>query len=172
MLDLYDRKQRFNTLSQRQNGRHFPGDIFKNIFLNENVRISIKISLKFAPKGSINNIPALVQMMAWRRPGDRPYLKVNWRVYASLGLNELMIHLSKFLTWLCCVGVTHFEELIAFSASRFVDTYKKTLNSISTKIKLCARYTNITVWQVPMYLYAEQGMLHWNHLTGVRYWAS
>ena len=40
--------------------------------LNENVRISIKISLKFIPKGPINNIPGLVQIMAWRRPGDKP----------------------------------------------------------------------------------------------------
>ena len=32
----------------------------------------IKISLKFAPKGPTNNIPALVQIMAWRRPGDKP----------------------------------------------------------------------------------------------------
>ena len=40
---------------------------------NENVRISIKISLKFVPKDPINNhIPALVQIMAWRRPGDKP----------------------------------------------------------------------------------------------------
>ena len=59
-----------NTLRPRQNGRHFADDTFKRIFLNENVRISIKISLKFVPKGPINNIPALVQMMAWRRPGD------------------------------------------------------------------------------------------------------
>ena len=35
-------------------------DIFKCIFLNENVLISITISLKFVPKGQINNIPALV----------------------------------------------------------------------------------------------------------------
>ena len=42
------------------NGRHFLHDIFKCIFLNENVLISIKISLKFVPKGQINNIPALV----------------------------------------------------------------------------------------------------------------
>ena len=41
------------------NGRHFPDDIFKCIFLDENVSISIKISLKFVPKGQINNIPAL-----------------------------------------------------------------------------------------------------------------
>ena len=61
-----------NTLRPRQNGRRFPDDIFKCIFLNENVWISIKISLKFVPKGPINNIPALVQIMAWRRSGDKP----------------------------------------------------------------------------------------------------
>ena len=61
-----------NTLRPRQNGRHFADDIFKCIFLNENVLISIKISLKFVPKGQINNIPALVNIMAWRHPGDKP----------------------------------------------------------------------------------------------------
>ena len=48
-------------------------NIFKCIFLNENVGISIKISLKFDPKGAINNIPALVQKMAWCWPGDKPF---------------------------------------------------------------------------------------------------
>ena len=62
----------FNTLRPRQNGRHFADDTFKHIFMNENVRISINISLKFVPKVLINNIPALVQIMAWRRPGDKP----------------------------------------------------------------------------------------------------
>ena len=62
----------FNTLRPRQTGRHFADDIFKCIFLNENVWIPIKISLKFVPKGPINNNPALVQIMAWRRPGDKP----------------------------------------------------------------------------------------------------
>ena len=61
-----------NTLRPRQNGRLFADDTFKRIFLNENVRISIKISLKFVPKGPINNNPALVQIMAWRRSGDKP----------------------------------------------------------------------------------------------------
>ena len=61
-----------NTLRPRHNGRHFADDIFKCIFLNENASIAIKISLKFVPKGPINNIPALVQIMAWRRPGDKP----------------------------------------------------------------------------------------------------
>ena len=61
-----------NTLRPRQNGRHFADDIFKYIFLNENVWIPIKISLKFVAKGSIDNILALVQIMAQCRPGDKP----------------------------------------------------------------------------------------------------
>ena len=61
-----------NTLRPRQNGRHFADAIFKCIFLKEVVSISIEISLKFVPKGPINNIPALVQIMARRRPGDKP----------------------------------------------------------------------------------------------------
>ena len=61
-----------NSLRPRQNGRHFPDDTFKHIFLNENLNISIKISLKFVPKGPIYNIPALAQIMVWRRPGDKP----------------------------------------------------------------------------------------------------
>ena len=61
-----------NTLRLRQNGRRFPNDIFKCIFLNENTWISIKISLKFVPRGPINNILALVQIMARRQTGDKP----------------------------------------------------------------------------------------------------
>ena len=61
-----------NTLKARQNGCHFADDILKCIFLNENALILIEISLKFVPKGPMDNIPALVQIMAWRRPGDKP----------------------------------------------------------------------------------------------------
>ena len=98
----------FNTLRPRRNGQHFAGDIFKPIFFNENVWILIKMSLTFVPKGPIYNIPSLVQIMAWRHPGDKPlseqwlgaiqatshYLNQWWIVYrpiyASLGLNELI----------------------------------------------------------------------------------
>ena len=61
-----------NTLRPRQNGCRFADDTFKCIFLNKNIRILIKISLKFVPKGPINNNPALVQIMVWRRSGDKP----------------------------------------------------------------------------------------------------
>ena len=62
----------FNTLRPRQNGHHVPEDIFKCSFLKENVWISLTISLKFVFKVRINNIPALVQIMAWRQPGNKP----------------------------------------------------------------------------------------------------
>ena len=61
----------FNTLRPRRNGHHFADDIFKRIFFNENIWILIQISLKSVPKDPINNIPSLVQIMAWRRPGDK-----------------------------------------------------------------------------------------------------
>ena len=64
--------QTLNTFRPRQNGRCIADGTLKRIFLNEYVLISIKISLKFIPKGPINTIPALVQMMAWRRQGDKP----------------------------------------------------------------------------------------------------
>ena len=62
----------FNILRLRQNGRHLADNLFKCIFLNENMWIWIKISLKFGPKGPINHIPSLVQIMASCQPGDKP----------------------------------------------------------------------------------------------------
>ena len=60
------------ALRQRQNGHHFADNIFKCISSNDNAWISLTISLKFVSKVGINNIPALVQIMAWRRPCDKP----------------------------------------------------------------------------------------------------
>ena len=61
-----------NTLRPKQNSRHFPDDIFKCIFFNENVWTRMTFALKFVPKCSVDNIPVLLQTMAWRRPGDKP----------------------------------------------------------------------------------------------------
>ena len=63
---------KFNTLRPRQNGRHFADNTFWCIFLNENVCISINNSLKIVPRVRIDKIPASVQIMAWRQPGDKP----------------------------------------------------------------------------------------------------
>ena len=64
--------QNIIALRPRQNGRHCADDTFKRIFLKENARISITISLKFVPNSPIDNIPALFQIRAWHRPGDKP----------------------------------------------------------------------------------------------------
>ena len=58
-----------NSYSQRQNrAPSFRRRHFKRIFLNENARISIQISLKIIPKCSIDN----KSTMAWRLTGDEP----------------------------------------------------------------------------------------------------
>ena len=54
------RPERLNKVRPRQNGRHFADDKFNPIFVNENVIISIRFSLKFVRQGPINNIPAFV----------------------------------------------------------------------------------------------------------------
>ena len=61
-----------NTLRPRQDERHFADDIFTRIFFNENCCILMKFSLKYVRKGPIDNNPSLVQIMAWRRSGDKP----------------------------------------------------------------------------------------------------
>ena len=65
-----------NTLRPKQNGRHFANDIFKYIFLNENVKILIKISPSFVLNGPINNIgpdiglaPTRRQAIIWTNDG-------------------------------------------------------------------------------------------------------
>ena len=100
-----------NTLRPRQNGRHIPDDIFKWIFLNENVLISINISLKFVPRGPINNIPTLVQVMAWRRPGDKP-------------LSEPMM--VRLLTHIC---VTRPQWVNSLTPGRYGSNFKGVLSN-------------------------------------------
>ena len=50
-------------------------DILQCIFLKEDDRIPIQISLKFVPRSPIDNKAALVQVMAWCRTGDKPLPK-------------------------------------------------------------------------------------------------
>ena len=72
MFVSYHDNALMDTLRPTRNRQYFADDIFKRIFFNESVWILINISLKFVPKGPINNFPVLVQMMmAWRRSGDK-----------------------------------------------------------------------------------------------------
>ena len=105
----------FNTWRLRQNGCHFPYNIFTCIFLNENVWILLKISnsLKFVPMVQINNIPALVQIMAWYRQGDKPlsepmkfkllmYICISQPQWVKEPHHQLEWYYSKFVQNITC----------------------------------------------------------------------
>ena len=62
-----------NILKQRQTSCHFSDNIFRCIFLNENVWISIKISVNYVLKGPINMVnllmhvsPDLNELIGWQ----------------------------------------------------------------------------------------------------------
>ena len=62
----------FNSSPPGQNGHHCGWRHFQTHFLDKNVRTAIKITMKFVPKGPLDNESALVQVMAWHRTGDNP----------------------------------------------------------------------------------------------------
>ena len=61
-----------NSFPPGQNGHHFADAVFICFFVIKRVFfILIKISLKVFHKGPIDNKPALVKIMAWRRSVDK-----------------------------------------------------------------------------------------------------
>ena len=107
-----------NTLRPWQNGRHFADDIFKWIFLTENVWISINISLKFVPMVQINNIPVVLQIMAWRRLGDK-------------SLSEPMM-----LSWLTHICVTPPQWVNTWGRDKMGNTLQMTFSNGISWIKI------------------------------------
>ena len=92
--EIYKITKPLNTLRPRQNGRHFADDIFKRIFLNESVSISIKISLKFVSK---SQFIIFLNCQATSHYLNQWWL-IYWRIYASLGLNDLFFYDYEFIT--------------------------------------------------------------------------
>ena len=146
IIRLYDTEQiEHITLRPGQNGRHVTGDICKWILLNENVWIQIRISLQFVTKGPINNIPALVQIMAWHRPGEKPISQpmmatlpmhicvtgpqwVKCHLLKSLSMNWLHVFLIQALyTLLLCRSIWY----AVYSSSAFYWWYSRHLRANS-----------------------------------------
>ena len=152
-----------NSLRPRQNRRHFADDIFKCNFLNENVWILIKISLKFVPKGTINNIPTLLQIMAWRRPGDKPLsepmlvripthicvTRPQWvkPAHSSLGFREdiFMTHLIIIIKW----DVSAFPSVVMFSVYaclRWLYHHMLSVSYIKITFIIALQYHDVCRW--------------------------
>ena len=98
-------------------------DNLKCIFLNENNKILIQISLKFVPMSPIDSKPTLVQVMAWRPTGDRPLpepmLTQFTDEYMRLGGDEL-IHIvlcSLDISWSFFLKVFTMENALISSKS-------------------------------------------------------
>ena len=103
-----DEKSEFNSLRPRPTRRHFADDIFKRIFENENEWISPRISLKFVPDVRINNIPTLVQITAWRRPGDKP---LSEPMMVSL-LTHICVTRPQLVLWLSITCDNSFQKYL------------------------------------------------------------
>ena len=104
----------------RQNGRHFPDNIFKCIFLNANLWISINISLNFVPKGQIDNTLALVQIMAWHRPGDKPLsepMTVSFLIHIGISRPQWVNASLSFIISHCTL--THYPLRLLFQMCKF-----------------------------------------------------
>ena len=107
-----------NALKPRENRRHFADNIFKYIFLDENVLIPLRIWLKFASKVPINNIPTLVQIMACRPIDAKPLselmlLSLLTRSLKSCGISNVNTAdlLFEFLQLIYrCNGVAEVDE--------------------------------------------------------------
>ena len=151
-----------NTLRPRPNGRHFADEIFKYIFLNENAWIAIKISLKFVPEGFINNIPSLVQTMAWHRQATSRYLNqwwlVYWRINASLGLNELIVE-TWAVIWSMGSGVLTLWMPCFILSCICTKRYGLLINDLHER-------SNVLVW------WSTAGPFLWHFFSPVIYWKS
>ena len=151
------------TLTPRHNCCRFADDIFKYIFLNENVCISLRISLKFVPKIWINNIASLVQIMAWRWPGDELVYEpmmvslLILRKYASFVLKELYLFAQKFYMYMVKL-CDSYERCVSIHVLRI---YANRLPSSKFSNYLCL---NNTV------LCCSRGLIHISHTFALVAW--
>ena len=132
-----------------QNGRHFADEYTFIYFL-------IKISLKFVPNDPTDNKPVLVQVMAWRRTGDKPLSEpmltpftdslggwsVNWSVQKAPHSHLYVTPYSSA----CFTKTRNFCPNWAYSYYEFI--YKNDVNSyFHTQIGYC-RTTRKVCWQL------------------------
>ena len=169
------RPQWVSTLRRRQHRHHFPDDILKCIFLNENVCIAIEISLKFVPPGPVNNIPVLVWIMAWCQPGDKSFSQP---MMVSLLMNICVtrpqwINISN----LCQLSYT---DLLPQQTMNFLFTYELEKDATKTHIELfipsilitaqkclCNNLISITVSLHRERQFAVQRFLFLNQINGL-----
>ena len=116
----------------RRNEQHFADDSFKRNFFNANVWISIDVSLRFVPMGSINTILARVQIMVWRRPGDESLsepMMVNLPPHICVTRPQcvkiLYTYLNNFVRKCTAKLYSNFKRQIILGKTRYVNGHIK-----------------------------------------------
>ena len=61
----------------------------RNVSLHENLWILNKIWLKYVPWRLIDNMAALVQIMAWRQTGDKPLFEAMLLCYTDIHMRHM-----------------------------------------------------------------------------------
>ena len=104
-LYLYESENnKFETLSPEQKGFHFTDDVC--IFCSVKCCILIRMSLKFVPNCPFSNNPALVQLITWRRSGDKPLFE-----------SMVALFIDSYCTFLClCCDVSPYVFLVSFTS--------------------------------------------------------
>ena len=137
-----------------QNGGHFADDILRCIFVNKNVCIMLKISLKFVlseanrqhPSIGLDNglAPNRRQAINWTNADP-----IHWRIYAALGGDELMESTSQYNNVLSrkCIWYCRPEHVGHFMGLRAL---KRTDGSCSGTKRLAITRTPERGSQIPV----------------------
>ena len=130
-----------NTLRPRQDGRHFADDIFKCIFLNEIYCVFIWISLKYILRSPIVIMPALVQIMARCRTGNKPLSEPMMAQFIDTYLHHLasMNSQNQDNLWLiaCCLFIAKsLSKQCTFDDSIELGAFSEKNCRLSTMMKI------------------------------------
>ena len=133
--------------------------MFQCIFLIENFLILNEISLKYVPYGPVDNMAALVQIMAWRRTGDRPlsepmlvcFIDAYMRHSTSMSQSAVTLHNCSVYRW-TCVAQFLYEFLVTNCHLKFLNIMWPVLNFFTMRYKVLFWYSEFFVSGKQFYL--------------------
>ena len=128
-------------------------NIFVIIFVNEKFCILIRISMKFIPKDRIYNSSLLVQIMAWRWPGDKPLFEP---MMVNL-LTPICVTRSPWVNSLTCRLGDGLQSLISNSQTHIKDIQYIPRNTHTVFALLC--FVVVIHWLIFPY---PPGLLRWH----------
>ena len=156
-----------------QNGRRFADNIFRFIFVNKKMSILVKISLKFVPKGPIDNKPGPCitnvfvtrrkNFSQWHRSFQRK-LRSHWLKFLRQGPA-----LVEIMSW-CWIGDNHcLNQCWPDSLMHIFDIRGRWVNTLIPAsnhyhINSCQTVSCQSIWESFLNLCLGYGLSHWEKL--------